>query len=220
MKKKVFELLPSIIFGVLGLVFIIIYSVIGERQTVVYMQLVCGIILSFFFPIIGWITKNHFPTAFTWVVGGFIFFALYIAKGIDGYALIPYYDKILHTVFGLVGAVLVYVLFMRWNGEKMGTAGKIFFIVLATMGLGGLWEIFEYICSICFDVDPQLVESSMASGINPIYDTMMDLIVTLIGSAVFTVIYLADIFSKKHFIDRFFEIPVAENEEEATAEID
>lgn len=66
------------------------------------------------------------------------------------------------------------------------------YVVGFGMGFGALWEIFEYLGDTWFDLDSQRVQESIALGKSPVADTMEDLMITLVGIAVFFIIYIID----------------------------
>lgn len=209
--------LPSVIFAGLGLIFTLIYTfVFSGAQATVYLQIVLGIAGLFIFPVWGAIVKKPFAPALSIIVGLLVFFGIYLGKASDMYSYIPHYDKVLHTNFGLVGAGMVYALLMRWHGDKLNPAGLIVIVILATLGMGAVWEFIEFYGGMLTGEDPQLVWGAVneiinAGGervINPITDTIDDMLVTVMGSAVFIILYLLDkAFGGKVFKKLFEEEP-------------
>lgn len=66
------------------------------------------------------------------------------------------------------------------------------YVVGFGMGFGALWEIFEYLGDTWFDLDSQRVQESIGLGKSPVADIMEDLMITLVGIAVFFIIYIID----------------------------
>ena len=104
----------------------------------------------------------------------------------NGYDRIPLYDKLMHTVtgviFGLCGLVVYYLLKPR--EEKMRVKRAEFWqAAVFSAGFASLiavgWEIVEFVINLVLHNDPQHV---LDTGVT---DTMMDMIVCLIGSLVF-----------------------------------
>ena len=56
-----------------------------------------------------------------------------------------------------------------------------------TMGLAGLWEIWEFVAGSITGEDPQNILGSVAAGHSPVFDTMTDMIITMAGVGVFYV---------------------------------
>lgn len=193
--------LPSVVFAALALVFGVVYACIpGEKVYTVYLQLLGGAVAPFVFPVWGVLTKKRVPPVLAVIVGCLVFFGIHLGKAANFYVYVPHYDKVLHTNFGLVGAALVYTLLVCWGGENLKPAGMIIIVVLAVLGLGAAWELVEYFCGMFFNEDPQnvwaAVDKILAAGgdkvINPLWDTMQDLLVTILGSCLFFIAYLTD----------------------------
>lgn len=102
-----------------------------------------------------------------------------------GYYVIPYFDKIAHTLSGpfctLAGLALFYVLKPVKKIEKSDCGLAAVFSLSVSVAIAGLWEISEYIISLLFGTDPQNVQGT------GIMDTMLDMIVCLIGSLLFLI---------------------------------
>ncbi len=205
MNKKLKLWLPTIIFGVLTVFFAVYYGLTDNRLKTVYIQLALCLFVPAIFPVLGIITKKPFPVALTILSCYLVVVGIYFAKAMNFYGFVPEYDKFLHTGFGLVGSAMVYTLLMRWGGDKLSPAGIAIIVFLGVMGIGSIWEIIEYVCSKITHEDPQRVlgvlekiaaagsiQEAWKQGINPLEDTMWDLIVTVIGSAVFIIFYVID----------------------------
>lgn len=190
---------PTFAFGVVTVVAIIYYAACGGRQFTVYLQLAIALIVPAIVPLLGIITKKPFPLATSLMVGLLVVFGLDCAKSFGFYSFIPEYDKFLHSFFGLAGSVIIYIFVLRWNGGKLKPVGIMLLVFLGVMGLGAIWEVIEYYCSFIPGEDPQgvwgVIDTAIATGergINPMYDTVEDLLVTMIGSAAFILWYLVD----------------------------
>lgn len=213
-KKFVLQWVPSLTFAALSVVFGIVYTFTKpEPALTVYLQLIGGAVACVLFPVAGLVLKRDFPPLYTIVVGLLVFFGIYFGKAADMYTHIPHYDKFLHTNFGLLGAVTVYAFIQRWGGGKMNFAGTLILCILATLGLGAIWEIFEYYCSVFVaGEDPQgvwlAVQQIIAAGgekvVNPLDDTIGDLMVTLIGSSIFCIICITDKCFGEKFLKKLY----------------
>ena len=102
-----------------------------------------------------------------------------------GYYVIPYFDKIAHTLSGpfctLAGLALFYVLkpVKKIETSDCGLASVL--SISVSIAIAGLWEISEYIISLLFGTDPQNVRGT---GVG---DSMMDMIVCTAGSLLFLI---------------------------------
>ena len=203
--KKLKIWLPTIIFGVLTVILAVIYGVTDNSLKTVYIQLALCLFVPAIFPVLGIITKKPFPLSLTLMACYLMVVGIYFAKALDFYSFIPAYDKFLHTGFGLIGSAMVYTLLMRWGGDKLAPAGIVIVVFLGVLGVGAIWEIIEYVGSVITHEDPQRVlgvlnkimevgsvEKAWEQGLNPLDDTIWDLIVTVIGSTVFIIFYIVD----------------------------
>ena len=228
MNKKLKPWLPTIIFGVLTIIFAVIYGVTDNSLKTVYIQLALCLFVPAIFPVLGIITKKPYPMALTIMACYLVVVGIYFAKALNFYAFIPEYDKFLHTGFGLIGSAMMYTLLMRWGGDKLSPAGVVIIVFLGTLGVGAIWEIIEYVGSIITGEDPQrvlgILEKIMAvgnvqeawkQGLNPLQDTIWDLIVTVIGSAVFLIFYIVDRIFGGKLCRKMFTISEEKAEEKA-----
>lgn len=110
----------------------------------------------------------------------FIFFAYFLGTVIDLYTYIEHYDTLMHFLSGVFEAYIAIKLLKNNYNSKLN---NIFFILGFVSLISVGWEIFEFISSIVFKVDPQKVETT------GIVDTMKDLIVALIGGILVIVDY-------------------------------
>lgn len=105
----------------------------------------------------------------------------------NGYDRIPQYDKVMHTltglVFGLCGLIAFYVLKPRKGGKVVVEREEFWQAAFFSAGFAALvsvgWEIVEFVLNLILHNDPQHV---LETGVT---DTMMDMIVCLAGSLIF-----------------------------------
>lgn len=99
------------------------------------------------------------------------------------YIIVPCWDLILHGYFGFWCAQAAYLVL---KSEKPALRYIISFVCV--MGVAALWEVFEFTTDLMFGGDAQGVQGSLAQGINPIIDTMTDIIIAAAGYAVFVAV--------------------------------
>ena len=110
----------------------------------------------------------------------FSFLAFVIGIAFRGYGRFPFYDKVVHTlsgvVFGLLGVIFYYL--MKKDRTIVPRDGIFagYFAVSFACTIGMLWEVWEYSMDFIFHSDPQ---HALTTGV---HDTMQDMIVCLIGS--------------------------------------
>ena len=117
-----------------------------------------------------------------WII--FIFMAHYLGVIAGMYNSLEYYDKITHTMSGILTAYLAMIILdhIKLKGKTM----NILFIVSFSALCAVSWEVFEFVCNILVGGDAQKV---LETGVD---DTMLDMIVALLGSLVFSIWYVVN----------------------------
>ncbi len=132
----------------------------------------------------------YIPPEFVLLSIGFVFASLFLGEVHGYYTRYWWWDIALHTgsgvLLGIVGFLLVHVLN---ETEKIGVYMKpgfvAFFAFLFAVGVGALWEIFEFSMDSFFGMNMQKEMLGDPSGLT---DTMWDLIVDTIGALVMSVL--------------------------------
>jgi hypothetical protein len=161
------------------------------------------------------VLNRHSEITLPWEINLLIALSLYlhVAGGVWGWYEIfyPYYDKIAHLASGITVSVLGFVIVLlidRFSHLCLTRLMIVYFIILFTMGLGAIWEIYEFV----FDT---LFGTNLQHGLD---DTMLDLIFDL-GAAVFIALignfYLLKL-SKKGITDLFVKKKEGEKDDEGT----
>lgn len=127
----------------------------------------------------------------------FSFCTVVVGSAMYGYSKIPHWDKLFHffsgTLISAVGLIICHLLFHALTGTK-----KIRFILyslfpfLFNLSVAALWEVYEYMLYILFNID---AVNTLTSGVN---DTMQDMIVCLLGGFLFTCSLLRAYFKGKY----------------------
>lgn len=109
----------------------------------------------------------------------------YILGGVhDFYTVIPYYDKLVHFMLpffvGVIGFLIAYTMFATGR-LKASALSTVIIIALISLGIGALWEIFEYLSdTLIFPLVPyHHFQGNLQQVAN--VDTMTDLIDDLAG---------------------------------------
>jgi len=116
----------------------------------------------------------------------FIFSALFLGEVHSYYTKYWWWDIALHTssggLLGIIGFLLVHILNEEENIDIHMKPGFVaFFAFLFAVGLGAIWEIFEFSMDQFFGSDMQKAMLNDPSGLT---DTMWDLIVDALGAIV------------------------------------
>lgn len=124
----------------------------------------------------------HIPAVFIYTGIVFIFLSLFLGQFSGFYDRFHWYDAFLHflsaVIIGFIGFI---ILFTYYTYHKIQPSKSIilFFVFFFCLGVGALWEIFEYGVDARFNTNMQ---------VGSLGDTMIDLIVTGIGALVSTTI--------------------------------
>lgn len=132
----------------------------------------------------------YIPPEFVLLSIAFVFASLFLGEVHGYYTRFWWWDIALHTgsgvLLGIVGFLLVHVLN---EIEKIGVYMKpgfvAFFAFLFAIGMGALWEIFEFSMDSIFGMNMQKEMLGDPSGLT---DTMWDLIVDTLGALVISVL--------------------------------
>ena len=189
--------LPVIVNTLGAVISLILYTLMNLKSlnSLIILQIVIGAMIPFLLILVTDLLKIKFPVIFHLLIIGLVVGAIYLGNALSFYSLIPIFDKILHTYFGFVCSLIILCVLIYYNGERIGTPLLLFVVFFFTLGLGGLWEVFEYLCDIVTSGDSLGVNKSITNGYHPCTDIMMDLIVTMLGTFIFYFVLLIDKFN-------------------------
>ena len=127
----------------------------------------------------------------------FIFMAHFLGVTLEFYNHIYWFDKFSHFISGILASfVAIYMLVKVKN--KNNILFNILFIISFSLMAASIWEIFEYLSSYYFNVDPQKV---LKTGVT---DTMGDIIVTFLGSILVSLSYYFEYKENKNLLIKKF----------------
>lgn len=150
-----------------------------------------GIILVTFAP---WLLARRFrvfiPPDFALLSIVFVFASLFLGEVHGYYARYWWWDTALHTasgfLLGIIGFLLVHLLNeLEVVDVHLKPQFVAFFAFLFALGIGTLWEIFEFGMDSLLGTNMQKAMLGDPSGLT---DTMLDLIVDAVGALVMTVL--------------------------------
>lgn len=137
------------------------------------------LILSLFYRII----RRRRSQQLDFLVTVYVFLLYTLGIVLRLYSITSFYDKLAHTLSGVVIALFAILVFHLLSPEKTMERARFplaaFFVMATVAGIAGVWEIWEFIVSLIFGSDPQRVATT---GVT---DTMVDMIVCLLGGAAF-----------------------------------
>lgn len=197
-KKILFELIPFFVVTLVSAVTLIIYlAALHGRSGQRILQACLAPLIPLAIPALNWIFKFRIPFAFNVAVSVFAVLGIHCASVFDFYHLIPYYDKFLHTLFGVLGGLGVFIVLLHGDGKKLKPWCFFLVIFLCVLGIAALWEVFEYTIGAIFtEGNPQNWRPDMnVSGdmtvreffktYNPLTDTMFDIVAAAVGVFIF-----------------------------------
>lgn len=132
----------------------------------------------------------YIPPEFECLATVFVFASLFLGEVRGYYVRFWWWDIALHTasgfLLGIVGFLLVFVLNEKEDIDFHMTPGFVaLFAFMFALGMGALWEIFEFGMDRFFGMNMQKEMFNDPSGLT---DTMWDLIVDSVGAVVISVL--------------------------------
>lgn len=153
--------------------------------------------------------RIHIPPELQLAAIGFVFASLFLGEIHDYYNRFWWWDMALHTtsgfLLGILGFLLVYIMNETEKIQVHMKPGFVaLFAFLFALGIGALWEIFEFTMDSVLGTNMQKPMLDDPSGLT---DTMWDLIVDAIGALVISILgwrYLKK-GNKKSFLERWID---------------
>ena len=182
-RSKVIDhpLAPFFILLVLTAVFVVIYTATANvRQPITYLKLLAVTPIPLALPLLATRRGAPCPSALNALFTVHIFCSVHLGTCLSFYSRISWWDLFLHGLFGALACALFLTLISRIPYAKS-------VCILSSLGLGAMWEIFEFITDLITGADAQGVISAIKNGKNPMSDTVTDLIITAVGAAVYLV---------------------------------
>ncbi|MCR8923410.1 hypothetical protein NO559_11540 [Dasania sp. GY-MA-18] len=159
--------------------------------------------------------KIFIPPEFVLFVIIFVFASLFLGEIRDYYTRYWWWDIALHSssgiLLGIVGFLLVHVLNETEDvGLYMKPGFVAFFSFLFAVGMGAIWEIFEFSMDGLFGMNMQKPMLDDPSGLT---DTMWDLIVDTIGALIISVLGYSYLKTAKNqsFLERWINAFIKNN---------
>ncbi|MBQ9792528.1 MAG: hypothetical protein IJW32_02120 [Clostridia bacterium] len=158
---------------------------------------ICTFLLYLAPIILQWIFKVRITPTLITIYLAFITLSAFCGSCLRLNNFIPYLDKIQHTTWGYIaGLIGLYYLCKTKEIDTLKPFTIIFIFFAASMATASLWEIIE------FTGDTFLGQTAQGhpdiNGVVDVTDTMLDMIVHLCGTLVFTLHYCLDSFTHKN----------------------
>jgi hypothetical protein len=206
--KNLKNFIPLIIDVIVTGIVLIVYGVTEKNQEILtYVQILVAPVLLSIATILIHLKIVHIPLIALYLMMVHLILALDLGGAFNFYDWIPSWDMILHGYFGFFFSVIVAFVLLNFGGEHLNKAVFLILIFFITMGAAGLWEIYEFTLDSLFGTDSQRVEESIALGLSPLHDTMMDIIIAIAGIVAFYIgIGIDKLFGFRYSKKLFLEI--------------
>jgi VanZ family protein len=129
--------------------------------------------------------RRNYKISIPWVLELLMFLALFlhvIGGVLDLYDRYPNWDTMTHFfstfMLGVVSLTIIYTMHVYWDGLTMDLRAMMVITVFVGAFLGVVWELMEWTVDLIFGTEEQL-------GLD---DTMMDLVMDLIGACLASLI--------------------------------
>lgn len=193
--KKLNDVLIFLL-SILGIVFMVKYFISGDIVRALIS--LCLPVLMFLPKLLQKKIKINERLKLIYIL--YIFFLMVLGCIFKLYTTIYYYDSLAHFSFGVGCPIISFLLLKKFNKyDRSSIFFNVFFLLIVTLGLSALWEIFEFTNSKIFDVDVQHV---LTTGVT---DTMKDIILAFLGSILFSTWYIYKAKTNINGFDEFFE---------------
>lgn len=202
-KRILTELTPFFVMLALSAVSMCVYLLVFKESVLFRILQVAGApLIALIVPLANLIFRVRIPFAFNVALTAFAFFAMNLAA-VYLYRVLPDVDKVLHTLFGVLGGLGMMILLLYGKGEKLRPWCFFVLIMLGVLGLAALWEIYEYLASSVLGADLQrylpdmnavgnLTVNELMKNYDPLWDTMWDIIVAMLGVVIFYLLVFVD----------------------------
>lgn len=153
-----------------------------------------------FIPFLFYITnlfKIRIPISFEIVLLFFLLLSTGFGSLLGYYELFKWYDLFLHMCAGAISAI-VSIFYINKYKLKLKKITKYTLVLLVSMGVSALWEMYEYSVDLFLGYNMQRVEQG-------IIDTMNDICIHALGSIVIILLFYFDDSLFKNKVSNFFE---------------
>lgn len=153
-----------------------------------------SIILTAFLPVISRkIFHFHITPLVEIIYLIFLFFGHFLGSIVGLYNVLPFYDKAVHTISGVLTGCLALILLNNIGKyHEKSVFFNLVFMISFTLAVACFWEFFEYGADLFFGANAQHVKET---GVG---DTMIDMIVAFIGTVIVCCIYGYEIYFNKN----------------------
>lgn len=185
MKKHIDKYILSLTMLIISIIclFICVSTGIKVKFTTLVL-LLFGSLIPLLIPLINRLFKLKIPFTLNLFITIHLILSICFGTTLGLYNKFFGWDLLVHGLFGAIGIYAILVIF------KDDRILPLILSSLTILGLGAIWELFEYTVDSVLDTDIQRVGESLRMNKLPQANTMEDLLITIISSLVFILIYL------------------------------
>lgn len=220
MKLKIKDFIPFFIALICSIVVLPIYICTTEKlMTQKILQAVGLIFIPLIIPLLSLIFKKRLSLTLNAVLTLFSISTILFGGTLSFYERFFYYDKVAHTIFGVVGAFIVLIFLKYVKVDNLHGLAQFLIVLTSVLGMAAIWEIYEYVYTVLTGVDLQgwlpnldqvgnMTVSEFFETYRPMWDTIWDIIVALFGVCIFYIGYGIDHLTGakiKTFVDKEIE---------------
>lgn len=199
MQKNIESKKSKLITGIFLLILIITlgcdYLLFNREKTYRIILTICTVLIIYFLFSKTFIRKLKFTY---YCILAFVFSSMYVGNILNIYRVIPFYDKVLHLISGILIGFIGFIIFMNFNKDRKNIINNknflFIFVISFSIALAGVWEIWEFTTDQLFGFNSQNAS---------LIDTMIDIICGTIGGIISLVPVIFYIRNKKN---KFIEL--------------
>lgn len=193
MRKHIDKYILSLTMLIISIICLFIcVSIDIKVESTTLVLLLLGSLLPLIIPLINRLFKLKIPFTLNLFITIHLILSICFGTTLGFYNNFYGWDLLVHGLFGVIG---IYGVLVVTKNDKIL---YLIYSSLAVLGLGAIWELFEYSVDIVLNKDLQRVQESLNMNKLPQTDIMLDLLITIIGSLFFVLIYfLINKISKK-----------------------
>ncbi|MBQ8444211.1 MAG: hypothetical protein IJX25_02535 [Clostridia bacterium] len=187
------------IFCLASIALLIYYLIIGDPNN----RFISCLLTSVLFvlpPLAEYIFKFRLVSGVYLIYLIFVVLSAFFGSCLDIFASVDFYDKMLHFSWGYLACLAgLYFLCITKEIDRMKAVMIVVVIFALSMASDSIWELIEFAGDSIFG---QTAQGEAINGIVSVKDTMLDILVHLLGTILFVVQYS---------IDRFMEVKLGLN---------
>lgn len=179
-----------------------------SNYVLMLLQCILGVICIFLPSLIEHKLKIEIPNGMYLLFIVFLYCAIYLGEVRSFYYLISYWDVILHTFSGAMLGALGFSVVRLLNENPKATVNMsplfvAFFALTFAVFMGVVWEIYEYVFDGILKINMQKFASDSGTplvGRDALEDTMVDLIVDMLGALAVSILGYISLKHKKEWL--------------------